>query len=298
MPLWVVLSLLSLAANAAKVLIVKRLCGGIDSRLVVLAGRLFSGVVLLPILFWSGGTIPTSGWFWAATTAAAVITAFASVLFTEAVKKGTLALVIPAQAAVPVFTLLTLWAAGGKTPTSAAVVLMLLSMAAVGWMLYANHRGENPAHRQTFYALLSLLAAALFGVSTVLDRVAIANAVYGALAYSAIWNLLSAALVGLECLRTNTARKTHTINPKIFWPLTLYGLTVLASFFTQQLAVQQSLNIAGAVVNVKSIVMLHLPVVLLIGILFFGERIIRQAAIAGAAALLFGIALVRAMLQG
>jgi len=86
------------------------------------------------------------------------------------------------------------------------------------------------------------------------------------------------------------------LNPAMRRPLMLYGLTVLTSFFTQQLAVQQSLEIAGAVVNVKSIVMLHLPVVLLIGIVFFGERIVRQAAVAGIAALLFGLALVRAML--
>lgn len=296
MPLWVVLSLVSLAANAAKVLTVKRLCGGIDSRLVVLAGRLFSGAVLLPILLVQGGAVPADPLFWAATVAAAVITAFASVLFTEAVKKGVLALVIPAQAAVPVFTLLTLWVSGGKTPTAAAVALMLLSMAAVGWMLYANHRGENPADRQTFFALLSLAAAAMFGVSTVLDRVAIAHAVYGALAYSAIWNLLSAALLGLERIRTHTAQKAFTLNLAMLWPLTLYGLMVLISFFTQQLAVQQSLQIAGSVVNVKSIVMLHLPVVLLVGIVFFGERIVRQAAVAGAAALIFGLALVRAML--
>ena len=207
MPLWVVLSLVSLAANAAKVLTVKRLCGGIDSRLVVLTGRLFSGVVLLPLLLYRGEAMPTEPLFWIATIAAAVITAFASVLFTEAVKKGTLALVIPAQAAVPVFTLLTLWCSGGKTPTPAAILLMMFSMAAVGWMLYANHRGETPAHRKTFYAVLSLIAAALFGVSTVLDRVAIAHAAYGALAYSTIWNLLSAALLGIEFIRTKTTKK-------------------------------------------------------------------------------------------
>jgi hypothetical protein len=42
--------------------------------------------------------------------------------------------------------------------------------------------------------------------------------------------------------------------------------------------------------------MLHLPVVLLIGILVFGERIVRQAAVAGVLALILGLALLRAML--
>ena len=293
---WILLSLVSLAANTAKVLIVKRLCAAIDSRLVVLAGRGISAAVLLPILLAKSGTLPGGGLFWGVVVAAAVITAFASVLFTEAVKKGPLALVIPAQAGVPVFTLLTLWLAGREAPAPAAVILMLLSMAAVAWMLYANYRREDAAHRQTRFAALSLIAAVLFGVSTVLDRVAIANAAYGALAYSACWNLLSAALIAAECLATKTGRTALRPRPADALPLTLYGLTVLAAFFTQQLAVQYSLPIPGAVVNVKSVVMLHLPVVLLVGILVFGERIVRQAALAGILALIFGLALVRAMM--
>ena len=290
------LSCISLAANTAKVLIVKRLCAGIDSRLVVLAGRTLSAAVLLPILLMQRSALPTGGLFWGATLAAAVVTAFASVLFTEAVKKGPLALVIPAQAAVPVFTLLTLWLAAHESPSAQAVILMLLSMAAVAWMLYANYRREDTSHRRTFFAALSLIAAVLFGVSTVLDRVAIAHAVCGALAYSACWNLLSAVLLGISCLRTPAGRSSLSIRPAALTPLALYALSVLAAFFAQQLAVQYSLAIPGAVVNVKSIVMLHLPVVLLAGILLFGERINRQAAIAGILALILGLALLRVIL--
>ena len=295
MELWLVFSLLSMAANAAKVLIVKRLCGGIDSRLIVLVGRSFSALVLMPILLMQGRSLPTSGLFWGATIGAAVLTAFSSVLYTEAIKKGPLSLVVPVQAAVPVFTLLTLYLAGAETPASAAVMLMLLSMAAVAWMLYANYRREDTAHHRTFYAVLSLIAAILFGVSTVLDRVAIAHAAYGALAFSAIWNLLSAILLGAECARARMGRVVVALCREDIVPLVLFSLTLLVSFFTQQLAVQYSLAIPGAIVNVKSIVMLHLPVVLLAGIVFFRERIVRQAAIAGIVALILGLALMRVM---
>lgn len=296
MEFWVLLSLISLAANTAKVLIVKRLCTGIDSRLVVLAGRSISAAVLLPILLLQSHAFPTGVVFWAVTLAAAVITAFASVLFTESVKKGPLALVIPAQAAVPVFTLLTLWLSSRESPAPQAVLLMLLSMAAVAWMLYANYRHEDASHRRTFFAALSLLAAALFGISTVLDRVAIARVAYGALAYAACWNLLSAALLAAECLRTSAGRSALAPQRSNTSPLILYGLSVLVAFYAQQLAVQYSLAIPGAVVNVKSIVMLHLPAVLLVSILFFGERIVRQAALAGAVALILGLALLRVMM--
>jgi drug/metabolite transporter (DMT)-like permease len=296
MEFWVLLSLISLAANTAKVLIVKRLCAGIDSRLVVLAGRSISAAVLMPVLLLQSRSFPTDAVFWLVTLAAAVITAFASVLFTESVKKGPLALVIPAQAAVPVFTLLTLWLSSRQSPAPQAVILMLLSMAAVAWMLYANYRREDTSHRRTFFAVLSLLAAALFGVSTVLDRVAIARIAYGALAYASCWNLLSAALLAAECLRTPAGRSALTPQRSNTFPLILYGLSVLVAFYAQQLAVQYSLTIPGAVVNVKSIVMLHLPAVLLVGILFFGERIVRQAALAGIIALILGLALLRVMM--
>jgi uncharacterized membrane protein len=227
MELWLVFSLLSMGANAAKVLIVKRLCGGIDSRLIVLVGRAFSALVLMPILLMQGRSVPTIGLFWGATIGAAVLTAFSSVVYTEAIKKGPLALVIPVQASVPVFTLLTLWLAHSETPASGAIVLMLLSMAAIAWMLYANYRHEDTGCRKTYFAVLSLIAAILFGVSTVLDRVAIAHAAYGALAFSAIWNLLSAILLGAECARARMGRVVVALGREDIVPLVLqYSLAI------------------------------------------------------------------------
>jgi hypothetical protein len=55
-------------------------------------------------------------------------------------------------------------------------------------------------------------------------------------------------------------------------PLAAYSLAALAAFISQQYAVQKSLAIPGAVVNVKSIVMLHLPVLVVLGLLVFRER--------------------------
>jgi drug/metabolite transporter (DMT)-like permease len=295
MPGWVVLSLIAMAASVVKVLVVKRRCRQIDSRVVILTGRLVSTAVLLPMLWIVGDGLPTDGLFWGVTVTTAVITAVASILITEAIRKGPLALVIPAQAVVPVFSLLTLWVFWRESPAPAAVVLMLLSMAAVAWMLYASYCREDRAGKRTFYALLSLAAAVLFGVSTVLDRVAIARVADGALAYAACWSAVSVVLVGGECLRKCRTGAVLLPGREAVGPLAVFSLAVLIFFYAQQVAVQWSLGIDGAVVNVKSLVTLHLPVVVLIGLLVFREQVSRQALVAGLIALASGLALLRVM---
>ncbi len=295
MPLWIVFSLVSMTASVAKVLIVKRLCGQIDSRVVILSGRVVSSAVLLPMLFMVGDGFPTDATFWLVTFTTALITAFASIMFTEAVRKGPLPLVIPAQAIVPVFTLLMLWAIWHESPSAPAVLFMLVSMVSVSWMLYANYRSEETTHKPTFYALLSLAAAVIFGVSTMLDRVAIASVQQGALAYSACWNGISVLLVSAECLRKKSAGAKLFPDKKAIVPLLLFSFSVLAFFYTQQLAVQLSLEIDGAIVNVKSIVTLHLAVVVFIGLLVFKEKVSKQALVAGLLALFSGLALLRVL---
>lgn len=296
MPLWILISLVAMAGYAARVIVVKRTCQHIDSRQVVLTGRIVGSLVLLPMLLVRQGGLPTDPTFWAITLATAFITAFGSIMMTEAIKKGPLALVIPMQAAVPVFSLLTLWAMFHESPSTQAVVWMLISMSAVAWMLYANYRGEDAAHKQTLYASLSLIAAVLFGFSTILDRIPISRVADGALTYSACWYLLSAALIFTECLRKQRSIRKLVPQKDAILGLSLFSLTMLIAFTAQQYAVQLSLDIPGAIVNVKSIVTLHLPVVVLIGLIFFHEKIGKQALVAGIIAVISALALLRVML--
>jgi hypothetical protein len=72
-----------------------------------------------------------------------------------------------------------------------------------------------------------------------------------------------------------------------------YSAAVLSAFYTQQYAVQLSLSIPGGVVHVKSIVMLHLPVVMLVGYLWLKEKISTRSLIAGLLALAAGWMLIR-----
>lgn len=259
-----------MAAEVGKVLAVKHLCKGVNSRIVVLASRVVSAAVLIPVLFIMGIGFPTDVIFWVVIVATSLITAAASIWMTDAVKFGNLTAVIPMQAAVPVFSLLTLWIGWHERPEKTeSIVLMLLSMAAVGVTLYAANRDKTSGGKP-FYTILSLAAAILFGVSTILDRTAIGRVAQGAIAYSACWNLFSAFLMAAETARTKAWQGVRL--SRSWMPLAVYSLATLTAFVSQQFAIQKSLTIAGAVVNVKSLVMLHLPVLVVLGLLVFRER--------------------------
>jgi drug/metabolite transporter (DMT)-like permease len=290
--LWILLSLLALVANAAKVLIVKLFCRGIDSRLLVFSGRLVSTLVLLPVLMISCRGVPSDGLFWTVIAVTAILTAIASVLYTQALQHGVLAIVLPTQAAVPVLSLVTLWIGWSETPSPRSAVLMTVSMICLAYALSAQApRSErNPDGRR--FVVYALIAAVLFGVTTILDRVAIARVAFGALAYSACWNLASTILMGTQCFHAGLFRRSGRL-----WgdagPILLYSAAVLSAFYTQQYAVQLSLHIPGGVVHVKSIVMLHLPVVMLVGYLGLKEKISTRSLIAGLLALAAGWLLIR-----
>jgi drug/metabolite transporter (DMT)-like permease len=308
---WILFSVLAMLANVGKVLTVKYRCGGIDSRVVVFCGRVVSAGVLLPVMLFSGIGFPTDGIFWLVIVATSLMTAVASVAFTDAVKFGKLTVVMPMQAAVPVFSLLTLWMFWKELPKSASIVLMLLSMAAVAWTLYADS-GDKTSNGRMVFAWLSLVSAVLFGVCTILDRVAVSRLAQGALAYSACWNLFSALLMGAEVWRIRnkkpgtvtgfeeqspqTGESGNCLRFSQVWPvLAVYSAAALSGFFFQQYAVQLSQTIPGAVVNVKSIGMLYLPIVVLVQSLTLTERPKPMTLAAGISAIVLSILLVRSL---
>lgn len=290
---WILFSLAAMAAEVGKVLIVKHLCQKINSRIVVLSGRVTSAAVLIPILFIQGIGFPTDIIFWAVIAVTSLITAVAAVWTTDAVKFGNLTVVMPMQATAPVFSQLFLWAVLHELPQKTeTLVLMLLSMAAVGFTLYAANK-DKASGGKAIYTLLSLAAAVLIGISTILDRTAISRVAQGAIAYSACWNLFSAILMAAEIARSRTWK---TLQWESWKPLGIYSALSLAMFLSQQLAIQNSLTIPGAVVNVKAITMIRLPILVIIGIVLFGERPKRLTLAASLTAISLAFLLVRSLL--
>ena len=289
---WILFSLLALAANVAKVLTIRLKCRQIDARVVIFCGRVTSAVVLMPFLWISGNGIPRDGIFWLVIVVTSLLTLAASILYTSSVQHGRLTVVIPMQAAVPVFSLLTLWIFWRELPRMVSIVLMLLSMAAIAWTLYADIR-DKAGDGKMIFGLFSLASAVLFGVSTILDRTAIRQVACGALAYSACWNLFSVFLMAGEVIRGRCFRKIQW--RQSLFPLILYSISVLAAFYFQQYAVQLSQTIAGAVVNVKSIVTLHLPIIVLLQIIALKQRPGFMTIAAGMTAIVLSILLLRSL---
>jgi len=294
MEFWIIFSLAAMFANAGKILVVNRLCHEVDSRLLVLCGRLVSTVLLLPVLIIVNKAFPLEIKFWVVVIVTAVVTAFASVLFTEAVKKGKLSCALPMQALVPVFTLLTLFIVTRQSPKPLSILFMIISMAAVAYTLYQSGKEEDKNNGRFIFTVYSVIAAVLFGFCTFMDKVAIGSVVNGALAYSACWNLVSSAIMLFENIRTKDIVKIFVKENAL--PVGLYSIATLIAFYSQQYAVQKALLIEGSVVNVKSIVMLHLPMIMIISCFLPGEKPSRKILFGGLAAIFAGILLIRSIL--
>jgi drug/metabolite transporter (DMT)-like permease len=286
--LWVIMSMIAMLANFGKVLLVKKKCQQIDSWLLVFYARLVSALVLLLLLYFLDYKIPTSITFWGVTLVTALLTLAASILYVESIKKGQLSVVVPIQASVPLFMIMVTTIAYHEIPNRHALLSILIIVISIGYILVVTTKSVTLSKSVNFSVLLSLVAAALFGISTVLDRVAIATVVNGAVVYSAYWNLISALLMVPQFLLTKKAKKT-----KIAFraPIAFYSFLTLMAFVFQQLGVQYSLAINNGVTYVKTIVMIHIALVALAGIFMLKEKTRRGVLVAGLITLMASVSL-------
>jgi len=286
--LWVVMSLFAMLATFGKALVVKQQCQQIDSWVLVFYARLTSAIILLLLLYFLDYEIPTSLTFWGVTLVTAVLTIGASILYVESVKQGLLSVVVPIQASVPLFMIVVTMAVFQEIPNPQALFSILLIVASIGYILIATTqtRKLNKSPVLNGAVLFSLIAAALFGLSTVLDRVAIATVMNGALVYSAYWNLVSAILM-MPKFYLKLGQKTSIFQA----PIAFYALLTLVAFVCQQFAVQYSLMIPNGVTFVKTIVMTHIALVALVGIFILKEQTHQKVWFAGLITFLASISL-------
>lgn len=268
---WITASIVAMFASVAKVLLVRTRCRAIDSWTLLFAARLLPGVILLPVLFFIDYTIHDAAAFWSATVAAAVITIGASLLYLEAVKGGELALVIPIQATIPMFMMLCTWLLYGEVPGAQTLFFIVMIVVSVSFVLRsaaaAGAREGGAARGRA--VLCSFIAAALFGLSTVLDRIAVGATSHGALVFSAWWHLVTLLLLIPVLL---FKRRRLALASMRRASVVLYAGVVLAAFVAQQYAVQFSLDIDNGVTYVKTIVMAHIVIASALGILYLKER--------------------------
>jgi hypothetical protein len=136
--------------------------------------------------------------------------------------------------------------------------------------LILTHSNQTPAEAKFLGSgvLESISAAMLFGISTVLDRIAIAAVTQGGLVYSAYWHIITTIILfPIIFFRAASANWSQH-----FFAIISYAILALIAFVFQQLAVQYSLIIDNGVTYVKSIVMIHISLVTIISIFILKEK--------------------------
>ncbi len=290
MEFWIAASLVAMAANVGKVLLVKTRCQHIDSWRLLFYARATPAVVLCAALFFVDYRIHDAAVFWLATLTAALITLGASLLYLYAVKAGDLIVVTPIQASIPIFMIPCMYVLYGEAPPAQALWFIVLIIASVSVALFSSSRDPIPARHPTRVraALASLAAAALFGISTVLDRVAITAASNGALVFSAYWNLITVVLLLPAWFYL---RKSATAGALRLPEVRYYVVAVLVAFVAQQYAVQFSLALENGVTYVKTIVMTHIVFAALFGIIVLQEKTRPAVLIASLMTMIGGVGL-------
>lgn len=294
MNLWLTCSIAAVLANTGKVLYVKVRCAEIDAWALVFYARLFPGIILCITLLFFDFEITAPCRFWCATVATAVLTLLASILYINALKEGYLSIVVPLQGSIPLFMVVCTGILYQEIPTPRAFFFILLIIISVSATLFLASRANITAKiydskRLWLPLLASIAAAALFGISTVLDRVAVSAATPGALVYSAYWHLVTTGLL-FPIMYWRSRR--YILSSRQFVTVIPYTVLVLAAFILQQLAVQYSLTIENGVTYVKSIVMMHISLVAFISIFVLKETIHWALLGSGLMTLVSGIGLV------
>jgi uncharacterized membrane protein len=125
-----------MAGNVVKVIVVNRCLQNIDSRIVVLIARFTFAALLVPMCVAINGNLPSDRVFWSIVFTTSALSTVASVMFVEAVKNGRLAVVMPMQSAIPMFTVLAGALIYREIPKTQSLLCILLLMFALGWTLY------------------------------------------------------------------------------------------------------------------------------------------------------------------
>jgi len=277
--------------NVAKVLTIKLRCRETDPSVLIFYARFLPALLLIAPAYYSGYTVHDTAVFIGGTIVAAILTLFASLLYVSSMQLGDLSLVSPMQAAVPVFMVLTTSLLYGETPALTALVLILLISASVAYVLLASAKRKGAECHDRVYlpVAMSLAAAALYGVSTVVDRVAIAATSNGAILYAACWNGITVGLLSYYLFKNHRVvvaeAKSQSAN------ILLYALVVTIAFVLQQFAVQESIAIANGVTYVKAVVMIHIGIAALLGLFLLKEKVRPDLLFANAIALAGGMAL-------
>ncbi len=301
--LWIGLSVLSAFFYSLRYIVIKKYLGGASSFVIAFSMRFFGALAIAPFAFVPGGGAIDGKLFWAVILATAALTGISSLIQFHAVKNFEISASLPFLSFVPFF--MTFWAylIFGSLPGIYSALGMLLLCSGA----YSLNRekeagggpgaaGAGPEGLRGFLnggGALFFASAAILGLTTVLDKLAIENAGAGGLRYSICWNAFSALLFSpFFFMRENYRSRVSQFEAHLGY-FALQGVLGIAAFAAQMLAVEYCKHAAANVIYVKSLTMLQILFAVVIASFALGEKNGKRRA-AASIAMAAGAALVAA----
>lgn len=295
---WVAFSLLAALFYALRYVLIKKYLSGASSFVIAFSMRFFGALASAPLIFLAGPGRIEGRLFWAVIAATGVLTGISSLIQFHALKNFEISSSLPFLSFIPFFMAFWVYLIFGSLPGIHSSFGMLLLCSGA----YALNRAAAPAPGEKArtgapYAFgggaLFFISAAILGLTTVLDKLAIENAGAGGIRYSICWNAFSTILFAPFFAAGARRRGYMRQFRSHLGAFALQGALGAAAFCCQMLAVEYCRHAAADVIYVKSLTMMQIFFAVVIAASAFGEKS-GKAGIAASAAMIAGAAVVSA----
>lgn len=227
--------------------------------LISFTTRFYGSMVFIIISFQGNIKINNIPVFIGITLITVVVTALATVMRLKLIKEEELSLTTPWLGVIPMFVVLWSILLYGEFPgiiSAIGIILVCLGAFTINF--------KKKGFKMNRASLWMLLIAILLGLTTSLDKLAIASS--SATTYSLIWTISSAALMyGVAKRRTKKVLLVdkHLIIQALLW---------VVEFLCQMLAVQLIADTSSGSSYVKTITMINIVITTVAGSMVFKEK--------------------------
>ena len=272
---WVLLSVIASIFFALRYVIIKKYLSDVDTLLLAFSTRIFGVLYLLPFLFVFEVNNVSSILFWKTIIITSVLTAAASIMQLNAIKKYELSSSVPFLSFIPLFMIFTVYIIFDEFPNKNAFIgIIFLSIG--GIIINQDKPGSNKNLKsfllKNFGSVLFFGVAIIFGITTTLDRLAINDANCGGFTYTFFWHLFSALLFSFIFLNFKKSRTYIKEFKQNITGFVLQGLFGITAFLCQMMAVEFARKIEANVLYIKAITLLQLFISVLFGLFLFKEK--------------------------
>lgn len=256
--LWIIFAVLSGIFVSLRELYIKKYIKQ-PPEIISFTTRFYGSIVFIIIAWNNNIKIENYLVFFSVTIVTVLITAFTTVVRLKLIKEEDLSLTTPWLGVIPLFMVIWSIMIYQELPGKNAffgILLVCLGAFTINLKRRSLHLKKASAYM--------LLIAALLGLTTTVDRIAIGSA--SAITYSFIWTILSTFLmygVAKKRYRRVLIMDKHLVMQAVLW---------VAEFLFQTLAIQYISVANQGPTYVKTLTMLHIVITTVLGTIIFREK--------------------------